>query len=183
MGRFRSFLRETSVSDLMIISLMACLGVATKPLVVPLAHIITGPLFIPGGVIAGGFYMMWLVLGAALVGKLGAATLIAVVQAIVVMALGILGTHGAVSILTYILPGLAVDLVFLLSGHRGECLGCCFAAGVAANASGTVLVGLIIFRLPFIPLMLSLSAASLSGGLGGVIAHSIRKRFDSQMSV
>jgi hypothetical protein len=55
--------------DLVVIAMMASLGVAIKPVVVPLAHIITGPLYIPGGVIAGGFYMMWIVLGAGLVGN------------------------------------------------------------------------------------------------------------------
>ena len=182
MGRINAFLREISVFDLMIIALMACLGLATKPIIVPLAHIITGPLFIPGGVVAGGFYMMWLVLGAGLVGKLGAATLVAVVQAIVVMALGILGTHGILSVFTYILPGMAVDLVFLVSRHRGCCMGCCFAAGIAANIAGTFVVSMAVFRLPFVPLMLSITAASLSGGIGGVIAHSVMKQVKARMS-
>jgi hypothetical protein len=91
------------------------------------------------------------------------------------MALGIYGTHGFLSLFTYILPGLAVDLVLLLSRHRGCCLGCCFAAGIAANASGTVLVNLVFFRLPLIPLLLSVSSAALSGGLGGIIAYSVTK--------
>ena len=90
--------------------LIACLGIAAKPIIVPLVRIITGPLYIPGGVIAGGFYMMWLVLGAGLIRKFGAGTLIAAVQAVMVMALGIHGTHGLMSLSTYLLPGIAVDL-------------------------------------------------------------------------
>ena len=35
--------------DLLIVTMMAVLGVAIKPVVVPLAHIITGPLYVPGG--------------------------------------------------------------------------------------------------------------------------------------
>ncbi len=177
-----AFLRRFTVFDLIVIALMACLGIATKPLVVPLAHIITGPLFIPGGVLAGGFYMMWIVLGAALIGKAGTATLIAVVQAMVVMAVGMYGTHGIMSIFTYILPGLAVDGVFLISGHRGCCSGCCFAAGVAANISGTFLVNLVFFRLPLVPLVLSLSTAALSGGVGGLIAHWVARRFRGKLA-
>lgn len=50
-------LRGFSIFQLVIISVVAALGVATKPIIVPLVHIITGPLFIPGGAIAGGFYM------------------------------------------------------------------------------------------------------------------------------
>jgi len=171
------FLQRFTIYDLIIISLMACLGIATKPIIVPLAHMITGPLFIPGGVVAGGFYMMWIVMGAALVKKLGTATLIAIIQAIVVIALGFFGTHGFMSLFTYILPGVAVDLVFLISRHRGCCLNCCFAAGIAANISGTFLVNLVFFRLPLVPLVLSISAASLSGGLGGVIAYTVTEKF------
>lgn len=163
--------------DLVVIAMMASLGVAIKPVVVPLAHIITGPLYIPGGVIAGGFYMMWIVLGAGLVGRLGTATLISIVQAIMVISIGIFGTHGIMSLLTYILPGLAVDMVLLVLRHRGCCLGCCFVSGIAANVSGTFLVNLVFFRLPLIPLVLSLSSAALSGGLGGIIAYSVIKQF------
>ncbi|MCK4260375.1 MAG: ECF transporter S component [Halanaerobiales bacterium] len=166
-------LSRYSMFDLVIIALMACLGIAIKPLVVPLAHIITGPLYIPGGVIAGGFYMMWMVLGAGLIGKRGTATLIALVQAIVILSLGIFGTHGLLSLFTYILPGIAVDIVILFTGRKGCGSGCCFLAGVAANISGTFLVNLVFFRLPLLPLILSLSSAALSGGLGGIIAYSM----------
>src|SRR6056297_4302665 len=101
----KKFLNSFSVFQLVIIALMAGLGVATKPIIVPLAHMITGPLYIPGGVIAGGFYMMWLILGAGLVKKPGTATLISAVQAIMMVSLGIYGTHGVVSFFTYIIPG------------------------------------------------------------------------------
>ncbi|HZX47217.1 MAG TPA: ECF transporter S component [Clostridia bacterium] len=174
---FRKFLSRYSMFDLAVIAMMASLGVAIKPVVVPLAHIITGPLYIPGGVIAGGFYMMWIVLGAGLVGKPGTATLISSVQAIMVISIGVLGTHGIMSLMTYILPGLAVDLVLLVSRHRGCCLGCCFVSGIAANIAGTFLVNLVFFRLPLVPLILSLSSAALSGGLGGIIAYSVIKQF------
>ncbi len=176
------FLSKFSIFDLLIISLMACIGIVIKPFVVPLAHIITGPLFIPGGAVAGGFYMMWIVLGASLVGKPGAATLIALVQAMVVMSIGFFGTHGFVSLFTYVLPGVAVDSVFLLSKHRGCCIGCCFAAGIAANISGVFLVNIVFFRLPLVPLVLSLSAAALSGGLGGVIAYNTARQFKDRIA-
>src|SRR5690554_4992678 len=174
----RKFLARYSVFELVIIALMACLGIAIKPFVVPLAHIVTGPLFIPGGVVAGGFYMLWIVLGAGLVGKAGTATLIAIVQAIMVLSLGVFGTHDIMSVFTYMLPGLAVDLLFILTKHRGCCLGCCFFAGIAANISGSFLVNLVFFRLPLVPLLLSLSTAALSGGLGGIIAFNLYKKLN-----
>jgi len=101
--------------------MMAALGIAIKPVIVPLAHIVTGPLFIPGGVVAGGFYMMWLVLGFGLTGKRGTATLIGLIQAFVVLGTGFFGSHGVMSLLTYTVPGIMADLGLLLIGHRVCC--------------------------------------------------------------
>ena len=88
-----NLVRKFSIFDIIIIALMATLGIATKPVIVPLAHIITGPLYIPGGAIAGGLYMMWIVLGTGLIGRAGVATLTSTVQAIMVVSLGIYGTR------------------------------------------------------------------------------------------
>ena len=173
----KKMLARFSMFHLVIIALMAGLGVATKPIIVPLTHIITGPLYIPGGVVAGGFYMMWMIIGAGLVRKRGTATLIATVQAIMMVSLGIFGTHGLVSFFTYIIPGLAVDLVLLVFPISGPALLSCFLAGIAANLSGTFLVNLVFFRLPLVPLVLSLSSAALSGGLGGIVAYHVVNRF------
>src|SRR6056297_4224493 len=116
---FDRWLRGFSILELVLIGLVAALGIATKPIVVPLVHILTGPLFIPGGAVAGGFYMLWIVLGAGLVKRRGAGTVIALTQALMVVVLGIYGTHGIVSIVTYSLPGVAVDVVFACSrDHR-----------------------------------------------------------------
>jgi ABC-type thiamin/hydroxymethylpyrimidine transport system permease subunit len=167
-----------SVFDLIIIALISSLGIASKPFIVPLSHIITGPLLIPGGVLAGGFYMMWIVLGAGMVGKPGAATLIGLVQALMVFGSGIFGSHGAMTLLSYTLPGIAVDLSLYLFKHRVCCLPCAFLAGLAANVAGSALVNIIYFRLPFVPLVLSLIVAALSGGLGGIIAYKILQLFN-----
>ena len=168
-----------SIYDLIIIAMMAALGIATKPIIVPLAHIITGPLFIPSGSLAGGFYMMWLVLGFGITGKRGTMTLISLVQAIVVIATGIVGSHGVMSLLTYTMPGILADVGLLLIGHRVCCLYCAFLAGMLCNIAGTIMVNFVYFRLPLIPLVLSLSLAALSGGLGGMIAFKILEQIRS----
>ncbi|MBN1299092.1 MAG: ECF transporter S component, partial [Actinobacteria bacterium] len=173
----KNFFKKFKVFDLIIIAIVAALGIAAKPVIVPLVHIITGPLFIPGGAIAGGFYMMWIVIGAGLVAKRGAATLIALVQAILVIAIGTVGTHGILSIVTYLLPGIAVELVLLLSKQKVDSIFSCFFAGMAANIAGTVLSNFVFFKLPAIPLILTIAGASLSGGLGGLLAFVIVKNF------
>jgi len=172
----KRLLNRFSAFDLVIITLMAALGVAVKPVVVPLSHIITGPLYIPGGVVAGGFYMLWLVLGYGLINKRGTATLIGLVQALLVIALGIFGTHGVVSLVTYAAPGISVDLLYLIMRRGVTSPLRAFLGGAAANSTGTILVSFVFFRLPLIPLLLSLTAALLSGGLGGLIAYGLLAR-------
>jgi len=176
----RRLVRKFSAFHLIIIALMATLGIATKPVIVPLVHIITGPLYIPGGAIAGGLYMIWIVLGVGLINKRGVATIIAAVQAIMVVSLGMSGNHGIISFLTYIVPGLAVDILLILIGHRNPSLGKFFLCGMVANLSGTFLVNVVFFRLPFIPLVLVLSSAALSGGVGGIIAYTIINKLERQ---
>ncbi len=171
-----SALQRFRVYDLMVIALMAALGIATKPLVVPLTHMVTGPLFIPGGAIAGGFYMFWLVLAAGLVGKRGTATLVGFTQALIVIITGAFGSHGLVSIVTYTVPGLVIDGLFLLFRRRWTTLYDFFLAGVLANLAGTYMSNLVFFRLPLVPLVISLAGAIFSGGLGGVIAYQIYVR-------
>ncbi len=173
MGILQKTLDKFTVFDLIIIAMISTLGIASKPVIVPLSHIITGPLLIPGGVVAGGFYMLWLVLGAGIVGKPGTATLMGVVQALMVFGTGVFGSHGAMTLLSYSFPGLAVDLLLYLMRHRVCCPLCAFLAGVAANVTGSALVNVIYFRLPMIPLVLSLAVAALSGGLGGLVAYKI----------
>ena len=165
-----------SAFDLMQITLMAALGLAVKPIIVPLTHMITGPLFIPGGAVAGGFYMMWLVLAGSLVGKRGASFLTALVQGLIVLATGSFGTHGIASIITYTLPGLAIELIWLITRSYGRTFPAAFLAGTAANLSGTFLSNLLFFRLPLLPLLLSLSSAGLSGGFGGLLAYRLYQK-------
>lgn len=173
----KSFLAKFSAYDLTVIAMMAALGVAVKPVVTALVHIITGPLFIPGGSLAGGFYMMWIVLGAALVDKRGAASLIGLVQALIVITVGVYGTHGAVSLLTYTLPGVTVDLLLWLARQGPKQKTAMFMGGIGANLCGVFLSNLVFFRLPFIPFLFALSAGALSGALGGLLAWLLAQRF------
>ena len=49
MNVFQRALRHFSVKELILIAAMAALGIAIKPLVVSLAHLVSTPLMIPGG--------------------------------------------------------------------------------------------------------------------------------------
>ena len=168
-------LQHFTVRDLVLIAAMAALGIAIKPVVVPLVHLVSMPLMIPGGALAGGLYMMWMVVAEGLTGKRGTATMVGFVQAILVMVAGVAGSHGAMSLLSYTLPGVAVDLGLLLMRHRVCCLPCASVAGVLANLTGTVMSNVIFFSLPLIPLLLSLTVSAFSGGIGGLLSWQLLK--------
>lgn len=172
------FLKKFSMFDLVIIALTSALGIAIKPIIVPLVHIITGPLYIPGGAAAGGFYMLWIVLGIGITRKIGTGTLIGLVQALLVLISGVYGTHGAMSIITYSLPGIATDIGAAFLKEKTYTHAGFFVLGLIANVTGTFLSSLVFFRLPLIPMLLTLSVACLSGGLGGLIAYKIMKELN-----
>jgi len=171
----KRLLQKFTVYDLVVMAIMAALGIAIKPVVVPLAHLISGPLMIPSGAFAGGLYMMWIVIGYGIVKKPGTATIIALVQALLVMFTGVVGSHGIMSLLTYVAPGLAVDITFLLIGHRACCRYCDIIAGAVANVTGTACVNVIFFQAPGAYLVLILAAAAVSGGIGGFLAWELLK--------
>lgn len=169
----KRFLNNYSMFDIMLVAILACLGIAIKPIIVPIVHIVTGPLFIPGGAAAGGFYMLFIVLAAAMVRKPFAATLACAVQAVVVIVTGVIGSHGVMSVVTYILPGVMIDLFLYASKNKPIDGFMLFFAGMIANVTGSFLSNIIFFRLAVIPLMIMLITAALSGGLGGLVANGI----------
>lgn len=176
MKLWKSFITRFTIFELALIAVLAALGIAVKPVVASLAHIITAPLFIPGGSVIGGLYMMWIIIGIDLITKPGTGTLIGLVQGILIMFLGFFGNHGAFSLITYALPGVSADLVSMIMKFMKQKVCsplCSFLGGAAANVTGTFLVASIFFSLPWIVLLLSLAVAMLSGGLGGLLAYSI----------
>ena len=172
------FFDRFTIFELVAISVVAALGIATKPIVVPLVHIITGPLFIPGGAIAGGFYMLWIVLGIGFVKKPWTGTLIGLVQSLLVIATGAIGSHGIMSLLSYTLPGMASDIIFFFSRNKDYNLIHFMLGCMAANITGTIISNILFFRLPAAMLFLLISGAALSGALGGVIAWNLLKALD-----
>ena len=169
------FLQKYRIFDMMTIAVMAALGIAIKPIVTPIAQIFGGPFMILGGAVAGGLYMMWLVIGYGIVGKPGTATLIGLVQALFVMFSGSVGSHGILSLITYLAPGIVMDLVLLLIKHRVCCRFCSIIAGASANVTGIICVNLLFFHAPALYLVLTLFLAALSGGICGAIAWELIK--------
>ncbi len=172
-------LHKFSMFELVIMAVIASLGIAMKVVIKPIMQIVCGPFMIPTGTLAGGFYMMWLIIGVGLIKKPGTAVVISVVQAMLVLFTGVVASQGIMSFLVYIAPGLAVELLYLVIRHDACCVGCCALGGMLANIVGVALINVIFFKAPGVYLILVLSVAALSGIIGGVLAWKLLKVFDS----
>jgi hypothetical protein len=167
-------LKSFGARDLIVIAALAAIGIAIKPVVGPIFKMISTPLGIPGGSFAGGFYMLWLVLAVLIVNKPYAGTLFGILQAIGVLIMGLAGNQGALSLITYTVPGIVVDVLYMLIGHRTRLFTHMVLCALAYLA-GTMLSAWLFFNHP--PLFMALiGALALGSGLiGGVLSCGLYK--------
>ncbi|HHT83723.1 MAG: ECF transporter S component [Christensenellales bacterium] len=160
-----------TVYDLILIAMLTALTIAFKALAGIFVRLITGPLGIPGGSLAGGLYMMWLPLGISIINKRGVAFIIALIQTLTLLITSLPGSHGIWTFLTYLTPAVLIEIVFFYKPKNGYNI-MHFIVGVAiANIAGALGSNLLFFRLPAIPLLFTLAAAAFSGALGGALGH------------
>ena len=167
-------MKKFSTLDILHISVFSALGMASKPIITPIIHIFSSLIMIPGGSLAGGLYMMWMVLAAAVVRKSFSATLVGFTQAVAALILGNFGNHGAVNLISYTLPGLVVDVVFLFT--KGRTVTSQSILCVSANICGTLIVSSLVMKLAFIPLLMAIIASIISGIMGGLVSFMIYKK-------
>jgi len=167
-------LKKFSVKDLIILAALAALGIAVKPLVGPFFKMISRPMGIPGGSFAGGFYMMWLVLAVVIVDKPFTGLVFGIIQALGVLIFGVSGNQGALSLISYTIPGLIADLVYYLFACRKHLLAQVSICGLA-NAAGALISVIIMFNHPLLVILAVLGMAFVSGILGGVLSFGIYK--------
>lgn len=165
----QALLRKFTSQDLLFIAVFSALGLAVKPVITPLIHLISAPLLIPGGSLAGGLYMMWIVLAICVVNKPGTGILVGLVQSLVIFSLGYFGSHGAVTLISYTLPGFAAEFVSLFFPAKRSLLAPVLICA-AANLTGSLVVTILVMRLALIPLLIALITALISGILGGILA-------------
>ena len=168
------FLQKFTLYDLILIAAFAAIGLAIKPIINPMVHIITSSIRIPGGSISGGFLMMWMALARVIINKPGTALLFGLAQGFTVMLLGFFGSHGVFSIVSYSLPGLMLEFVAIFVKGQSLLVLCLYS--VVANVTGTFLVAWVVMQLPYLPLFISLLSAMISGMMGGFFADIILKK-------
>lgn len=165
-------LERFSAKDLVIITAIASIGIAVKPIVGPLSKLISTPLGIPGGSLAGGFYMMWLSLAITLVNKKYTGTVFGILQAVLVLLVGMAGRQGIFSLISYTLPGIVADLAFYLL-RRPHKLITHICICTLANITGAVVTGLFFFHLPQLMLIVNILFATASGIMGAYLSFGV----------
>lgn len=168
--------RRNALRDLIFLTLCCDLGLFGKRIIAPVTNIITDSLRIPGGV-GTAFSLMFLVIAAFLIRGRGCATLMGVIQSGLALAMGMIGSMGALSPIGYIVPGMVIDLVVLMYRKLGWQTG---SAMVVANmlgaATASLVANLIVFNLRGAPLGLYVSVALLSGALFGWLGYVLEER-------
>lgn len=177
MARWLSSQSESryTARDISLIALLAAAGMVFKAAIGPAALAFCMQVNLPGGVVMGGVYMMWPVLGRALTRKPFSAALVGAVQVGLAWVFGTVGPTGPTMVLSFVLPGLAADAVAAVAGQSFN-VGVALLAGAAANAVGVGMRSYFFLRLPVPAWMGSVLIGAASGASGGLLAWAVQRR-------
>ena len=112
---------------------------------------------------------MFLVIGAAITDTFGAGLLMGALQSGIALATGATGNLGILSPVGYMIPGIAIDLVFLLLRNakpETKIMTACIIAPLSASLTANALI----FQLKGVVLLLYAGVACSTGALCGLIA-------------
>ena len=167
------------IRDLVIILICSLLGVILKKLINPYANIATGLLHIPGG-ISTAFSLMPLVIASGVTNRKWSASAGALTQGAIALAMGTIGSMGFLAPVAYIIPGIIIDLVMLISS--GEMFGKAlklFSANILSSIMAAIIADILVFRLPVKVFAIYIIVSALSGALAGVVASLVGSKAPS----
>ena len=168
---------KINTRQLLMLTFCMMAGFVAKGAVSPFTSVLTDFFRIPGGSLATGFALAFLVLGVSLVPVRGAGTLMGFVQGTLALVLGMSGYQGVLALVTYTIPGIVIDLCSGVMKERDTLyfvLTCIFSNTVCALFSN-----LLVFHLQGIALLLWLLMGALSGIAGGAIAGMVYRRLSA----
>lgn len=171
-------MKNYNLRQLIFLTLCCDMGLFAKKIIAPFANIITDSMRIPGG-IGTSFSLMFLVVAASIVPVKGCATLMGFVQSMIALSLGMVGSMGALSPIGYVVPGIIIDLVFMISRNlKSDLLPVMTIANMLGAAAACLIANVIVFHLSGVPLALYITVALASGGvcgsLGGFLARRLK---------
>jgi len=166
-------MKTYNLKTIIFLSLCCDLGLLSKRLISPLANIVTDALHIPGG-IGTAFSLMFLVIAATVIPVAGSCTIMSIVQSVLALGFGMVGSMGALSPIGYVLPGVVIDL--MTAAFKGRSIPITermvFMNAVAAPCAALV-ANFIVFRLHGVPLALYMCVSATSGALCGLLGSKI----------
>lgn len=140
-------------------------GLFAKKIISPAANIVTEALHIPGG-IATSFSLMFLIVAAALLRGRGCATIMAIIQSILALSFGMVGSMGALAPIGYILPGIMIDICLYLSYKVSPTLTSGITlASIVSSVTACLVANMIVFHLGGIVLLVYVSVAASTGAI------------------
>ena len=166
--------KNIQTRQLVFLSLCVCGGLIAKRVVTPVLNPLTDFIRLPGGGAAAAFSLLFIVLGCTVTDWPFAATLATLVQGTLAFCLGMTGYQGMFTLLTYTVPGVAIDIVRRFTPTGSEIyffLSCCLGNLLCAAISN-----LLVFHLRSFTLLLWLLVAACFGGLAGMLASWIYRR-------
>lgn len=169
-------MQHQKLRRLIFMALCCVFGLFTKRLIAPAANILTDSLHIPGG-IGTAFSLLFLVVAAALIQRFGTASAIGAVQSVLALAMGMVGSMGALAPIGYIVPGLVIDAVLWLSRRIAlpDALSI-LLTNMLASLSACLVANAVVFRLTGVPLALYGTVALFSGAVCGLLAGQLYTR-------
>lgn len=172
-------MKNNRLFTLNVMALCCLMGLLTKKLINPLANVITESLHIPGG-ISTGFSIMFLIIAAELIQIPRCGVMMGTVQGLLALIMGRVGSMGLFSPIGYIMPGLAIDLVYYLcrSPLISRTDRMVLANGLAA-VTASLTANLIVFHLQGVVLWLYLCVSATCGSLYGFLGSTIAARLGS----
>lgn len=169
-------MKRFGLRELIFLALCCDLGLFSKKLVGPLANVVTEALHIPGGV-ATAFSLLFVTVGAAVIGRFGCATVMGAVQSVLALGFGMVGSMGALAPIGYLMPGVVIDLALLVTRRLGFRLeDRVTLANTLAGGTAGLTANLIVFRLRGPVLALYLLTALFCGGLCGLLGGQVARR-------
>lgn len=169
-------MKKLDLKAFIFMALCCDLGLFAKKLISPAANFITEFLHIPGG-IATSFSLMFLIIAAYLIPVFGCATIMSSVQSILALCFGMTGSMGILAPIGYILPGIAIDIIFYLCRRLSVDSSLSITlSSVAASVTACLTANIIVFRLSGIVLTLYVCVAATSGAIASMLAINLVSR-------
>ena len=159
-----------TLREMIYISLLATTATISKVPIRTLSNFLTSSVGLPGGVVGGVYYMFWIVAACAIVKKHWSATMFCIIQIFVSI---VTSTMPIVRLITYLPPGIAIDLFLLFRKEKDFNKGLMMFLGGLANCAGTVSQAVIVMNLPYIAVLTSSLISIIPGAVGGYLAYLI----------